>query len=142
MARERVTWVQQLPWLADTTVRENLRIADPEADDDTLIAALDAVRLDAWLGLLPEGLDTRIGRGGSAMSGGEVQRLALARVLLGDHRVVVLDEPTANLDPVTADAVLTPFSNSSPTAPRWCSGIRTSLRQRGSWRGASRRSRG
>ncbi len=104
--RERVTWVQQLPWLADTTVRENLRIADPEADDDALVAALDAVRLDTWLGLLPQHLDTRIGRGGSAMSGGEVQRLALARVLLADHRVIVLDEPTANLDAVTANLVL------------------------------------
>ncbi len=104
--RERVTWVQQLPWLADTTVRENLRIADPSAPDAALRAALDAVRLDAWLGHLPHGLDSRIGRGGSGMSGGEAQRLALARVLLADHRVVVLDEPTANLDANTADRVL------------------------------------
>ncbi len=104
--RERVTWVQQLPWLADTTIRENLRIADPAADDDRLVATLRAVRLDAWLEGLPTGLDTRIGRGGSGMSGGEAQRLALARVLLADHRVVVLDEPTANLDAPTAHHVL------------------------------------
>jgi ABC-type transport system involved in cytochrome bd biosynthesis fused ATPase/permease subunit len=104
--RERVTWVQQLPWLADTTVRENLRIADPSASEEALRAALEAVRLDAWLGHLPHGLDSRIGRGGSGMSGGEVQRLALARVLLADHRVVVLDEPTANLDANTAERVL------------------------------------
>jgi len=104
--RERVTWVQQLPWLADTTVRENLRIADPAADDYTLNDALRAVRLGAWLDDLPHGLDTRIGRGGSGMSGGEAQRLALARVLLADHRVVVLDEPTAHLDADTAEHVL------------------------------------
>ncbi len=104
--RERVTWVQQLPWLADTTVRENLRIADPAADDHRLTDALGAVRLDAWLDGLPDGLDTRIGRGGSGMSGGEAQRLALARVLLADHRVVVLDEPTAHLDTGTAEHVL------------------------------------
>ncbi len=101
-----MTWVQQLPWLADTTVRENLRIADPAADDHRLTEALGAVRLDVWLGDLPDGLDTRIGRGGSGMSGGEAQRLALARVLLADHRVVVLDEPTAHLDAGTAEHVL------------------------------------
>ncbi len=104
--RERVTWVQQLPWLADTTVRENLRIADPAADDHRLTDALGAVRLGTWLDDLPYGLDTRIGRGGSGMSGGEAQRLAVARVLLADHRVVVLDEPTAHLDAGTAERVL------------------------------------
>ncbi len=104
--RRRITWIQQLPWLADSTVRENLRIADASADDAALVAALDAVRLDTWLRHLPNGLDSRIGRGGSGMSGGEAQRLALARVLLADHRVVVLDEPTANLDAATAELVL------------------------------------
>jgi ABC-type transport system involved in cytochrome bd biosynthesis fused ATPase/permease subunit len=104
--RERVTWVQQLPWLGDTTVRENLKIADPSAGDDRLLAALGSVRLDTWLAGLPNGLDTNVGRGGSGMSGGEAQRLALARVLLADHRVVVLDEPTANLDTNTAERVL------------------------------------
>ena len=104
--RQRITWIQQLPWLADSTVRENLRIADASADDAALVAALEAVRLDAWLHRLPNGLDSRIGRGGSGMSGGEAQRLALARVLLADHRAVVLDEPTANLDAATAELVL------------------------------------
>jgi ABC-type transport system involved in cytochrome bd biosynthesis fused ATPase/permease subunit len=104
--RRRITWIQQLPWLADSTVRENLRIADASADDAVLVAALDAVRLDTWFEHLPFGLDSRIGRGGSGMSGGEAQRLALARVLLADHRVVVLDEPTANLDSATAEFVL------------------------------------
>jgi ABC-type transport system involved in cytochrome bd biosynthesis fused ATPase/permease subunit len=105
--RRRVTWIQQLPWIADSTVRENLRIADPTADDDRLVAALEAVRLDQWLRNLPARLDSRLGRGGAAMSGGEAQRLALARVLLSGHEVVVLDEPTANLDAETASSVLT-----------------------------------
>jgi ABC-type transport system involved in cytochrome bd biosynthesis fused ATPase/permease subunit len=105
--RERVTWIEQVPWLADSTVRENLRIADPEASDERLLAALSAVELETWLGTLADGLDTRMGRGGSGMSGGEAQRLALSRVLLADHRIVVLDEPTANLDARTADQVLT-----------------------------------
>jgi ATP-binding cassette subfamily C protein CydCD len=104
--RERITWIQQLPWLADSTVRENLRIADPAASDAALMNALDAVGLDAWLARLPHGLDARIGRGGSGMSGGEAQRLALSRVLLADRRVIVLDEPTAHLDARTARQVL------------------------------------
>jgi ABC-type transport system involved in cytochrome bd biosynthesis fused ATPase/permease subunit len=104
--RQRVTWIQQLPWIADSTVRENLRIADPSASDDDLVAALHAVRLGEWLGTLPGGLDSQLGRGGSKMSGGEAQRLALARVLLAGHDVVVLDEPTANLDTDTAAHVL------------------------------------
>jgi ABC-type transport system involved in cytochrome bd biosynthesis fused ATPase/permease subunit len=105
--RERITWIQQLPWLADSTVRENLRIADPDASDATLMTALDAVNLDTWFVQLPHGLDTRIGRGGSGMSGGEAQRLALSRALLANRRVIVLDEPTAHLDARTARHVLT-----------------------------------
>jgi ATP-binding cassette subfamily C protein CydCD len=104
--RELVTWIPQLPWIADSTVRENLRIADPTADDDRLIEVLDEVRLGDWFATLPQGLDSRLGRGGSGMSGGEAQRLALARVLLAGHDVVVLDEPTANLDAATASHVL------------------------------------
>lgn len=104
--RQRITWIQQLPWIADSTVRENLRIADPSADDAELRAAIAAVALDGWYEHLPSGLDSPLGRGGSAMSGGEAQRLALARVLLAGHDVVVLDEPTANLDAETAAQVL------------------------------------
>jgi ATP-binding cassette subfamily C protein CydCD len=104
--RRRVTWIQQLPWIADSTVRENLRLADPSASDDELRDVLRSVRLDGWFRHLPAGLDSQLGRGGSAMSGGEAQRLALARVLLADHDVVVLDEPTANLDAATAARVL------------------------------------
>jgi ABC-type transport system involved in cytochrome bd biosynthesis fused ATPase/permease subunit len=104
--RRRVTWIQQVPWIADSTVRENLRLADPAASDDDLRDALRAVRLDGWFGILPAGLDSQLGRGGSKMSGGEAQRLALARVLLAGHDAVVLDEPTANLDADTATRVL------------------------------------
>ncbi|HSL75237.1 MAG TPA: thiol reductant ABC exporter subunit CydD [Ilumatobacteraceae bacterium] len=104
--RRDVTWLRQLPWLADSTIRENLRIADPEATDDELVEALTAVRLDQWYERLSGGLDTHIGRGGAGMSGGEAQRLALARVLLAGHRVVVLDEPTAHLDRDTAASVM------------------------------------
>ncbi len=104
--RQHVTWIQQLPWIADSTVRENLRLADPSASDDDLRTALEDVRLGGWFDLLPAGLDSQLGRGGSKMSGGEAQRLALARVLLAGHEIVVLDEPTAHLDAATAGQVL------------------------------------
>jgi ATP-binding cassette, subfamily C, bacterial CydCD len=104
--RDQVTWLTQLPWLADSTVRENLRIADPDATDDALLDAVAAVQLGDWFDRLPGGLDTHIGRGGAGMSGGEAQRLALARVLLAGHQVIVLDEPAAHLDRPTAAAVM------------------------------------
>ncbi len=104
--RRSVTWCQQDPWFADTTLGDNLRIARPDAADDELWAALETVHLDEWARALPEGLSTRLERDASAMSGGERQRLALARALLGAQRAVVLDEPTAHLDQATARAVL------------------------------------
>lgn len=104
--RETVTWCQQSPWLASTSLRENLHVAAPGATDDELWKALDAVQLSDWAVGLPEGLSTPVGLDGSAMSGGQRQRLALARVLLAGHSVVVLDEPTANLDSATAERVL------------------------------------
>lgn len=104
--RRSVTWCTQDPWLADTSIRENLRIAAPDARDDELWAALDAMRLGDWVREMPQGLDTFLGRAATTASGGQRHRLALARVLLSDHRVVVLDEPAAHLDADTAGAVL------------------------------------
>ncbi|WP_181784086.1 ATP-binding cassette domain-containing protein, partial [Pseudonocardia pini] len=97
--RAAVSGVPQDPHLFDSTVRENLRLARPEATDDELRAVLDRVRLDV-------GLDEPVGTRGHRLSGGMRQRLALARALLTDPAVLVLDEPTAHLDPDTRDAVL------------------------------------
>ncbi len=104
--RQVVTWCQQDPWFADSTVADNLRVARPTAPDAELRAALEVVHLSDWLDALPDGLDTRLERDASAISGGERQRLALARALLGGHQAVVLDEPTAHLDGPTATEVL------------------------------------
>ena len=104
--REVVTWVPQQAWLADTSLRENLRLAQPGAGDDELWHALDRVVLGDWARAMPDGLDTMLGPGGVAASGGQRQRIALARVLLADRGVVVFDEPTAQLDQVTAGVVL------------------------------------
>ncbi len=95
----------QDPHVFDSTVRENLRLARPDADEQALRAALRGARLLDWVDGLPAGLDTFVGERGTLMSAGQRQRLALARVLLADFPVLVLDEPAANLDPPTADAL-------------------------------------
>jgi ATP-binding cassette subfamily C protein CydCD len=105
--RRLVTWCQQDPWFADSTLADNLRIARPAAADEELWSALHTVHLDGWASRLPDGLATELARDAGAMSGGERQRLSLARALLGGQRAVVFDEPTAHLDDDVADAVLT-----------------------------------
>ncbi|MER7849717.1 thiol reductant ABC exporter subunit CydD [Kitasatospora sp. NPDC096077] len=89
----------------DSSLRENLRLARPGADEEELRAALAAARLLDWTDTLPEGLDTMVGEHGARLSGGQRQRLALARALLADFPVLVLDEPAEHLDLPTADAL-------------------------------------
>ncbi|MTB87187.1 thiol reductant ABC exporter subunit CydC [Aeromicrobium senzhongii] len=104
--RRRVGYLGQDDAVFDTSVRENLRIADPDADDDRLRAALASAGLLAAVDAMPQGLDTSVGEHGGRLSGGERQRLCLARLLLADHRVLVLDEPTEHLDAPTAAALM------------------------------------
>ena len=89
----------------DSTLRDNLRIAKPDASAADLAAALRAARLDEWVATLPAGLDTPVGEHGARLSGGERQRLALARVLLAGFPVVIFDEPAEHLDEPAADAL-------------------------------------
>ncbi|MFJ6774921.1 thiol reductant ABC exporter subunit CydC, partial [Kitasatospora sp. NPDC091257] len=89
----------------DSSLRENLRLARPEAAEDELRAALAGARLLEWTEGLPDGLDTMVGEHGARLSGGQRQRLALARALLADFPVLVLDEPAEHLDLPTADAL-------------------------------------
>ncbi|MFD0485487.1 thiol reductant ABC exporter subunit CydD [Kineococcus sp. GCM10028916] len=94
-----------------TSLRENLLLAAPGSDDDALRAALRRVRLEEWFAALPRGLDSRLGDGGEPMSGGERRRLAMARALLGDVRVLVLDEPSEGLDEETGARLLADLLN-------------------------------
>ncbi|RRO92516.1 ABC transporter ATP-binding protein [Corynebacterium bovis] len=84
------------------TLRDDLRLADPRADDATLTAALHAVGLGPWLAALPDGLDTAVGEGGVEPDGATVQRLSLARIAVSPAPVVVLDESTAEDDAAPA----------------------------------------
>ena len=92
--------------LFNSTIRENLRLARPEASDTELHEALRRARLGEWVASLPDGLDTFVGEEGTAVSGGQRQRLVLARALLAQAPVLVLDEPTAHLDPATAGSLM------------------------------------
>jgi thiol reductant ABC exporter CydD subunit len=103
--RAQVAWVPQRPTLFRGTVADNIRLGDAEASDAAVREAAGQAGADGFVRELPGGYETVVGDGGRPLSAGQVRRIALARAFLRDAPLVVLDEPTADLDPASAEAV-------------------------------------
>lgn len=104
--RQLVGLCEQRPHIFDADLRQNLKFAKPSASDAELLRVLDRVGLGEWV-CQRGGLDTRLGQAGSLISGGQAQRIALARALLADWRVMIFDEPTAGVDYDLAQQLVT-----------------------------------
>lgn len=103
--RRRLAWVPQNPRLFAGTIADNIRLGTPDADLDAVREAARLAFADGFIEPLPAGYDTEVGERGAGLSGGQIQRIALARAFLRDARLVILDEATASLDPASETAV-------------------------------------
>ncbi len=104
--REQIAWVSQSPYLFNSTIAENIRFSRPEADDTQVMEAARAAGAHAFITRLADGYQTPCGERGLRLSGGQVQRIALARALLRAAPLLILDEPTSQLDPGSETAVM------------------------------------
>ena len=111
--RRHVTYVFQEHVLLSDTVRENLLLANPDATESKLHEALETAGCNEFLDKLPEGIDTVLGRSGDTLSVGQQQRLSIARGLVRDAKILILDEPTAALDPQTEQRLVDALENAA-----------------------------
>ncbi len=108
--REQVAWVPQRPYLFNASIAENIRLGRPDAPLEAVIRAAEAAGAHGFISRLPGGYDAPCGERGLALSGGQAQRIALARAFLRDAPLLILDEATANLDAETEAALQTALS--------------------------------
>ncbi len=106
LLRSQLLLIPQRPWLMPGTLADNLQLVRADANEAEMMDALRAASLDSLVASLPLGLQTPVGARGHGLSGGQAQRLALARMFLSDAPVLLLDEPTAHLDNTTRDKVI------------------------------------
>ncbi|CAI9119754.1 thiol reductant ABC exporter subunit CydC [Acetobacteraceae bacterium LMG 32668] len=111
--RARIGWLSQSTHLFDDTIRANLLLATPDAPESALWKALDEAEIGDFVRNLPDGLDSWVGEGGAKVSGGQARRIALARVLLTNAPLLVLDEPATGLDAETERAFLATLNETS-----------------------------
>ena len=104
--RTLISAVLQQPHIFNTTIRDNVTVSRPSATNEEISSAVYDAVLDEWIAGLPEGLDTIVGEMGSAVSGGEARRIAVARALLQKAEIYILDEPTEGLDADTERKLL------------------------------------
>ncbi len=97
--RRHIAWVPQRPYLFHASVADNIRLGDPDAPDEAVRRAAEAAHAHEFIRALPHGYDTPVGERGARLSGGQAQRIGLARAFLRDAPMLILDEATSNLDP-------------------------------------------
>jgi ATP-binding cassette subfamily C protein CydD len=104
--RNNISWLPQAPFIYAKSILENIKIAKPNAAFDEVVIAAQNARIHNFIESLPNAYNTFVGENGTKLSGGEIQRIALARAYLRDTPLLVVDEPTANLDPIVEEEII------------------------------------